>query len=239
MTAHRYLEELATALDVVDRHRVDTSEARDALSVLRDSSFERIAEQPDLLEEVDAIATRLKNLANSRPDDAWQMSETAEQAAAVLREITAATCRRRLKGDSSAALDSVERALAGLPESDLAKLVGAPADGITAWRETGVPTAKAARVKIASLVLLDLTRSMSGEEAVDWFSAHLARLDGQTPLEVLDVGNEQQVARLLRLAQTPPQRPGCGLTASDGLLRHLIEGIGSRTALRDSWTTTQ
>lgn len=177
-------------------------EASNELGLLRDNADPQALSASLQLAEIDAVARRLGALANTDPIDRWQMDETVDQAAEVLRVIREDTLRRKLDAQPQAALEFVTTTLSSSPEH-IPQLLAASWEELDVWRREGAPDAKVERLHVVSQLLLDLRHAMSPEDMIGWFSAHRAHLNGQTPLDLLRDQPDGYRTQLRRLAQAP------------------------------------
>jgi len=197
------LQHLSEALEQCEQRGISSVEAADELRALRELTRSQPLDDPSTLPEIDAVTHRLGRLARKDPLDEWQLRETVEQAAEVLRVMRTDIFRLRLDTQPQEALELVHATLRDVPEEEVERLLGAGRGELGVWHTQGVPAASAARVQIASQVLLDLRRSMSPEGMIRWLSAERAQLEGLSPLQVLDRADAGDDERLRRLAQAP------------------------------------
>jgi hypothetical protein len=197
------LDEMLAALDQAGRVAADVSEAVSLLdALLEEGGAATLADSPSLA-EIEAIAQRIGRLSAVPSAIDWQLQETVEQAAEVLRLLRLGAQRARLASDPGTALDFVLATLAGIPERDVERLVGAPHGQLDTWSSHGVPSRDAERLATAALVLLDLGGALTATQMVQWFSDERAQLDGASPLTRLDAGAAGTRDQLRRLARTP------------------------------------
>jgi hypothetical protein len=201
--ADEVLAALVAAIERTASAGLSVTETSSELDALRDEADTQTLSASPLLAEIDAVARRLRTLSEAHPIDRWEVTETVDQAAEVLRLMRTDTLRRRIDAQPQAALDFITKTLASLPERDIQRLLTASGDELTSWRREGVPDAKVERLRVVSQLLLELRDTMSPEDVMVWFSAQRAHLDGRTPLEMLRDRPDGYRERLRRLAQAP------------------------------------
>ena len=193
------LAQLDEALDRVEARGITAGEVRAHLAALPKPIA---GESPAAtLSEIAAVASRLDRLAEGQAiDDAWEIQETLDHVAELVRTLGSVMLRTRLGAQAGEALSFIMESLAGVPEASIAILVGARPGQLATWRKNGVPKPKLERVSVTAQVVFELRRSMTAEGVMQWFSAERAQLDGHTPLDVID---SPDAHRVLRLARAP------------------------------------